>query len=193
MTIPCHGYYLLLTTTIIATHPSQAPCQLLAVIDAAVATLLAAAAAKPETQPPPPAAAAAPPGSFLQACRTHLILLSQLPASQLLQQLHNAADDNPTSAAAAAVGLAGIKALSVPPLRARASDIAQMALQAALPEALLRGYTAVELTDAAELQLAGESSVVVCFVEYPAMLPLADVLCCMYMGLNALAHHDAKP
>jgi hypothetical protein len=31
-----------------------------------------------------------------------------------------------------------------------------MALQAALPEAVLRGYTAVELTDAAELQLAGK-------------------------------------
>jgi hypothetical protein len=60
------------------------------------------------------------------------------------------------AASAAAAGFSSIKTLAVPPLRARASDIAPMALQAALPEAVLRGYTAVELTDAAELQLAGK-------------------------------------
>ncbi|WIA18804.1 hypothetical protein OEZ85_003487 [Tetradesmus obliquus] len=149
----------------------QAPRQLLALIDAAVA-VLAAAAATAEThgsgQPPAAAAAAAAaaaPGSFLQAHAARLVLLSQLPASQLQGRLRGLAPHDATAtaaqhasaaaAAAAAAGLSGIKAISVPPLRARASDIAPMAVQAALPDALLRGYAAVQLTDAAELQLAG--------------------------------------
>jgi hypothetical protein len=156
------------------TASKQAPIQLLALIDAAIATL--ARAATPDSQA---AGAEAPAGSFLQACRTRLVLLSQLPASQLQQQLlhDQTADENSNSthpaestsdqqtpAAAAAAGFAGIKSIAVPPLRARASDIAPMALQAALPEALLRGYTAVELTDAAELQLAGKVVDVCCLL-----------------------------
>jgi hypothetical protein len=136
----------------------QAPWKLLAVIAAAVNLLT------PATAPSSPAAAAAaaPPGSFLQACRTRLVLLSQLPAIQLQQQLSgdlagtSSSADSAAAAAAAAAGFSSISTLAVPPLRARAGDMAQMALQAALPEAALRGYTAVELTDAAELQLAGE-------------------------------------
>jgi hypothetical protein len=144
----------------------QAPRQLLALI-AAAAQLLAT-----NTAPTPAAAAAAaPPCTSLQACRTRLVLLSQLSASQLQQQLSAdvagaalsadsaaaaaAATAAAAAAAAEAAGFSSIKSIAVPPLRARASDIAPMALQAALPEAVLRGYTAVELTDAAELQLAG--------------------------------------
>lgn len=95
------------------------------------------------------------PGSFLVAHRTRLVLVSQLPLAQLLDQLP------PTALLVGAAGQpgkvgAGLRdcpSIALPALRARPSDIGPLAVAAGRSTAVLRGYQGIQLTDAAEMQL----------------------------------------
>lgn len=138
----------------------QAPVELLALADAAVATLskqtAATAAAHAEAAP---AAELVPPGSLLLSCHTRLVLVSQLPLGQLVKHLQDCYSCNAGAPLAGlpqpgVPGLSRCSSIAVPPLRARASDIVPLALQAAATAAVLRGYADVQLTETAALQLS---------------------------------------
>lgn len=102
-------------------------------------------------------------GTLLKVFHTRLVLISRGPALTLVQKLEQQQQqpqhqqDSPAStsrhapAAAASMsgGLARMTVIAIPPLRARSSDVAPLALQAAAVQAAKRGYNSVKLTDAA--------------------------------------------
>jgi hypothetical protein len=124
--------------------------------EAAAASGSEAAAGAPGAESAASATVAELPGSFLLAHRTRLVLVSQLPLAQLLEQIP------PTALLAGAAvgqlgpvgpGLRDCPAIALPALRARPSDIGPLAVAAGRSTAALRGYQGIQLTDAAEMQL----------------------------------------
>jgi hypothetical protein len=149
-----------LVTYVVLSVP-QAPQELLVLASVAVSTLLLTPQQQQQQQQQQPqdtptststAAAAeveaqAEAGSFLRSHRTRLILVSQLPLGQLLAHQSGPAELHSEPS------LRDCPSIALPALRARSSDIPLLAVAAGQATAVLRGYSGVQLTAAAEQQL----------------------------------------